>query len=542
MVHTTKLCFLYFIINSIGTVILVSMRDWSKNDVIIDINKGYTLQRLGLYSPNLVEEVIHTFVPISRFCITSPQTDICQYASAPTDRNMALLTTMMSSNSIIHRFTSYNSENVSRLIGKDMIRVLAEHHPDNIIRHTKSIIHFVSNKFFYNKTVVDTFTTTTPGSTIESKPIISRVRSDLIDKFLKQISSNINKVGLEFLSSDDLKIFLAAAFSTIDSYYTVSNTQESLDTFFQYVVGQSIFALRYCSLVQDNSLPSQPCIAISTLFLRIQPDTSLTYSIYRLTALPIVHNNDMYVYTNLPQVIGIDHIDRRVITWKEDVDIKQCIFSRIALCKKSPISKSLAKSSCLSQLLDNTQTTTDMCQVTRSTDIEQDFMQIDNELWLFFNIHRAEQCHIYSNSNDHTESISINEPALVNIPCNKSVQCIDTQMPITSCTPHRTLVTASQISNSKTQPRIFLPIKNIIKMIVSSYESQFGKTINELIDIVSSKKPSIKQILQMGLTYTLTAISLLLIVLFLYLFKLVKLKFQQDTKYLKSSVHKILSL
>ncbi|CAM4958792.1 unnamed protein product [Rotaria socialis] len=232
------------------------MRDWSKNDVIIDINKGYTLQRLGLYSPNLVEEVIHTFVPISRFCITSPQTDICQYASAPTDRNMALLTTMMSSNSIIHRFTSYNSENVSRLIGKDMIRVLAEHHPDNIIRHTKSIIHFVSNKFFYNKTVVDTFTTTTPDSTIESKPIISRVRSDLIDKFLKQTSSNINKVGLEFLSSDDLKIFLAAAFSTVDSYYTVSNAQESLDTFFQYVVGQSIFALRYCSLVQDNSLPS----------------------------------------------------------------------------------------------------------------------------------------------------------------------------------------------------------------------------------------------------------------------------------------------
>ncbi|CAF2053261.1 unnamed protein product [Rotaria magnacalcarata] len=183
-----------------------------------------------------------------------------------------------------------------------------------------------------------------------------------------------------------------------------------------------------------------------------------------------------------------------------------------------------------------------MCQVTRSTDIEQDFMQIDNELWLFFSIHRAEQCHIYSNSNDHTESISINEPALVNTPCNKSVQCIDTQMPVTSCTPHRTLVTASQISYSKTQPRIFLPIKNMTKMIVSSYESQFGKTINELIDILSSKKTSIKQILQMGLTYTLTAISLLLIVLFLYLFKLVKLKFQQDIKYLKSSVHKILPL
>ncbi|CAF5069053.1 unnamed protein product, partial [Rotaria magnacalcarata] len=297
--------------------------------------------------------------------------------------------------------------------------------------------------------VLDAFTTTTPSNIIENKAIISRVRSDLIEKFLKQISSNINKVGLEFLSNDELRIFLTATFASIDSHYTISNVQESLDNFFQYVVGQSIFALRYCSLVPQISLPQQPYDAEST---------------------------------------------------------------------------------------------TDMCQVTRSANIEQDFIQVDHELWLFFNIRRVEQCHIYSNSNEGTKSISINEPALVSIPCNTSVQCIGTQMPITSCKPHRTLVEARHSSYSQAQSRIFLPIKNMTKMIVSSYESQFEKTINELLRILSSKEPSLKQILETALTYTVTAISLLLIIFFLYLFKLVKFKFQPDIKYLQSSVHKILSL
>ncbi|CAF2080419.1 unnamed protein product, partial [Rotaria magnacalcarata] len=408
--------------------------------------------------------------------------------------------------------------------------------------HAKSIIHFVRNKFFYNRTVLDAFTTTTPSNIIENKAIISRVRSDLIEKFLKQISSNINKVGLEFLSNDELRIFLTATFASIDSHYTISNVQESLDNFFQYVVGQSIFALRYCSLVPQISLPQQPCIAISTLFLRVQSDVSSTFTIYRLIPLPVFYNNEIYAYANLPKIIGIDSIGRRIMNFKDDSDIKQCEFSRIVLCEKIPVSISISKSTCISQLLDDAESTTDMCQVTRSANIEQDFIQVDHELWLFFNIRRVEQCHIYSNSNEGTKSISINEPALVSIPCNTSVQCIGTQMPITSCKPHRTLVEARHSSYSQAQSRIFLPIKNMTKMIVSSYESQFEKTINELLRILSSKEPSLKQILETALTYTVTAISLLLIIFFLYLFKLVKFKFQPDIKYLQSSVHKILSL
>jgi len=42
-----RLVFLYFTINSIKTVSLLSMREQEKSDIIIDINKGYALRRIG---------------------------------------------------------------------------------------------------------------------------------------------------------------------------------------------------------------------------------------------------------------------------------------------------------------------------------------------------------------------------------------------------------------------------------------------------------------------------------------------------------------
>lgn len=540
MFCVARLCFFYYMANSIGVVMLMSMQDWSKNDVIVDINKGYTLQRIGAYSPNLVEEIIHTFIPSSRFCIVSPQADVCQYASAPVTTNMALLTTMMASHNIIRTISSYNSDSVSRLIEKDIIRVLEENHPDNIIRNTKSIVHFVNNQFYYNKTDVNKFTTMPSINTVNNHPVIPRVRSDSIEKFIKQIS--VNKVDFEFLSKSDLKVFLAAAFSTIDRYYTISNLQQSLDTFFQYVVGQSVFALRYCSLAQENSLTPQPCIAVSTLFLRIQPDMPSTFLVYHLIPLPVIHNNDIYVYSTLPKIIGIDLIDQRVITWNEDIDIEQCLFSRLVLCQRLRVSVSLKKPSCISQLLDNSQLSTNICQVKRSRNIQQDFMQIGDGLWLFFNILPAEQCRIFSNVDDTTESISINEPTLISIPCNKSVICMDSQISTTSCTPRQTFITSRSSLHSRSQARIFLPIKNMTQTIISSYQVQFEQATNNLMTAFSLKKSSLKEIFKNLLTYTVSAITFVLIIMLIYLFKLIKYKLQKDINYIESTVDTILAL
>ncbi len=57
-----RLVFLYFTINSIKTVSLVSMRELPKSDIIITINKGCALRRIGTYSPNVEEQIVHTFI------------------------------------------------------------------------------------------------------------------------------------------------------------------------------------------------------------------------------------------------------------------------------------------------------------------------------------------------------------------------------------------------------------------------------------------------------------------------------------------------
>jgi hypothetical protein len=65
-----------------------------------------------------------------------------------------------------------------------------------------------------------------------------------IEIILKRIRSNA--IGFEYLSGIDLKLFLTAIFTSIDTSYKISNIEDSLNTFAQLIVGQSVFGLRYC--------------------------------------------------------------------------------------------------------------------------------------------------------------------------------------------------------------------------------------------------------------------------------------------------------
>jgi hypothetical protein len=401
MLNIGKLFFLYVAINSIKTVSLVSIRELRQNDIIIDINKAYALRRIGTYSPNVVEQIVHTFIPLDQFCIAKPKTDVCLYTSKT---NMVELASLMTSNQPIQALSSYDSDNVSKIIVNDIKRVLAQHH--EIIVNNLSAVHFVDNQFHYQKTEQKVLTTASLTNVIDNYPSIVSLRPKAIEIILKQI--NNNKIGFEYLSSTDLKLFLTAIFSTIDTSYTVSNVQESLNIFISLIVGQSVFVLRYCSINQHNLLPSQPCLAISTLFLRTPTDSASIFSIYYLIPLPTIFNGGKYMYSNLPKIIGINSMDQRLIAWSEDSDINQCTFSPVVQCKRTPISMPISKLSCLSQLFDDNQLLSSMCQVSRSQNIDQDIFHIDNNIWLFNNIHHAQYCHMYSTEKELTETITIN--------------------------------------------------------------------------------------------------------------------------------------
>jgi hypothetical protein len=517
----------------------VSIQELPKNDIIIDITKGYALRRIGVYSPTIVEQIVHTFIPLNQFCVASPTTDICLYASLSEKSNVVQLAILMASNQSIHTSPSHDSDSVSELIGNDIIRVRAQHR--EIIRNNKSIVHFIDNQFHYQKTDEKALTTASLTNVIDNySSIVNLRRSTSVEIILKQI--NNNKIGFEYLSSTDLKLFLTAIFSTIDTSYTVSNIQESLNIFVPLIVGQSVFVLRYCSFNQHNSLPSQPCLAISTLFFRTPINSASIFSIYYLIPLPTIFNNDRYVYSNLPKIIGINSMDQRLIMWNDESDINQCTFLPVVQCQRTPISMPISKSSCLSQLLNDNQSLTTMCQVSRSQNIDQDVIYIDNGIWLFHNIHNTHYCQVYSTSNGLSETISITEAALIRIPCNRTITCMNVQLPASSCTQRRVIITPSFASYIRNLPSFILPINNMTQTIVSSYQLQLEHSMKEMITAFTSKQSRFERIMHDFATYILSVVCFIFFIIFIYIIKFIKYKVQREINNLESLVRDIISV
>jgi len=540
MVNVARLVFLYFIVNSIRTVSLLSIQELPSNDIIINVNKGYALRRIGIYSPNVVEQIVHTFIPFNNLCLASPETAVCYYTSVSNKTNIFELVTFLASRQPVHTLSSYDSDSVSRLIRKDISQVLVQHHRDKIIKNNKSIVHFVNDQFYYQKSDEKALMTVSPNNAINTYPYIPYLQPTSAERILKQI--NNNKIDFNYLSDTDLKLFLTAVFSTIDSSYTIFNVQESLNVFTQLIVGQSVFALRYCSLSRDTSLHSQPCLAISTLFLTIPAHSASIFSIYRLIPLPITFNGDKYIYSNLPKVIGINSIDQTLIMWNDESDTSACIFSPIVLCQNQPVSMSLLKSSCISQLFDDKQLVTSMCQVSRSQNIEQDVMYIDDEIWLFYNIRQTYYCQVFSASNGLVETISINEPAIVHMPCNKTVACTDFQIPASLCKQHRVIVAPSFNLNITKLTRFIVPIKNMTQTLVSSYQLQSEKTIKDLMTAFKSKQSTFKRIMSDFAAYILSVICFIFVIIFLYIFKLIKYKVQKEINHLESYIEDMIDI
>lgn len=534
-----KSLLLHFVINSITTVSSVSVASWSNENVIININKGYALRRVGIYSPDLTEEIVHTFIPLNHFCTASPETSVCLYASLRTKTSIISLATMIASHRAAQTLPFYNAERVSRLINQDIRRVLMQHNPEHILKSSKSMIHFVNNQFHYQNAQDNAITTKAMQNEIENYSDVDRLPQLPAEIIRKQISSN--KIGLQYLSKIDLRLFLAAVFSTIDNSYSVSDIEKSLDTFSKLIIGQCMFALRYCSFNHQNVSSSEPCLAISTLFLRSPTDTRAKFSIYSLIPLPVVHRDEVYIYSKLPHIIGINSVEQTIILWKEQRETEECLFSEVVQCRSVPVSFPLSKASCLTQLLDENQPDTKMCQVTKSTNIQEDVMRIDDGIWLFYNTPHAQQCQVYASSTDLTESISIIEPTIVTLSCNKTITCSDYQLPASPCLPHQSISIPRPTPYIRSRGRFLIPLRNMTRTIVAAYNSQSETTIENLMQTLNSKKSIFKKLFEDFLGYVVTFFSLILFLLFIYIFKFIKCKIERQIHSIESIIEDLLT-
>ena len=515
MLAYARLLLSYFIIDSLKCASTLPRRDLLRNDILVDIHKGYALRRIGIYSSNFAEEIVHTFIPIHNLCITSPQTDICRYASIKTKTNAVKLATIMTSRPFFFSLMSYNLSRVAVLIEKDISRVLVQNHPRELIKKTNSVIHFINNEFHHYNDEENDLTTTSQTNDLYKTFTISCLSPTAIELVLKQI--NINDIGLIFLSANQLKYFLKYILTMIDISYTVSSIEELINIFSDYIIGQSFFALRYCGFDEKPEVPSQACLVVSTLFLRNAYEVRSRFFIYKIIPLPITYEHNMNIYDKLPKLIGLNMIDDKIIVCNFDTELKECIFAMMVTCRVSPLSTSLSNSACLNQLFDQKKTDTVNCHVNQLMNINKDVMQLDNNLLLFYDVQNNHHCSISSSSMDAEQIVEITEPAILFLPCNRTTVCESSQPLKPSCTNRRIIIKQQHWSDIETIGNISFTLKHMSRTLFSSYQYQRAKQKRELTVFLGLDKTKFKKILDNFLTDTISLISFILVLIVCYM-------------------------
>ncbi|CAF1374809.1 unnamed protein product [Adineta ricciae] len=174
-----------------------------------------------------------------------------------------------------------------------------------------SACHFFNKQFYYHKLDTDALPSIRESDTLDSYTHIRRARVAPAELMLQHISSN--KLDFDYLSDDDLSLLLTAVLSWMRSSYTAHGIHKSLNKFTELIIGQSVFALRYCLKSCINSVSLHPCIVISTLFLQIPVVSTTKLYVFQLIPLPFIFNHEMYAYSSLPKTIGINAIDNTLL-------------------------------------------------------------------------------------------------------------------------------------------------------------------------------------------------------------------------------------
>ncbi|CAF1511660.1 unnamed protein product [Didymodactylos carnosus] len=277
------------------------------SDVVIDTDKAFMLRRIGTYAPKLKEEIVHSVMPINNLCDGSSSADVCLFTSHTTSTNIVEPATILSPRDIVTALPRYDSNQASNSIQNDISRIFRIHRPDSFITKTNSAVHFIDNQFHSINNIKKSIFDSTNFLVDGNQSDIPRVLPGPSNIILRQI--NNNKIGFDFLTNAELRLFLSTIISSIHKFYKINDFSESLNLFSQLIAAQSIYILRSCPIRRENVSANQPCFIVSTLFLRSSIESNIPLSVYRFISLPAIVNGEQFMYSNIPEITGINTDD-----------------------------------------------------------------------------------------------------------------------------------------------------------------------------------------------------------------------------------------
>ncbi|CAF0944893.1 unnamed protein product [Rotaria sordida] len=244
----------------------------SSTTIIIDVDKGIALHKIGVYAEKYQESIFHIFIPYNNLCIDSPTSDVCEYIQSASPDIVEVGTILPHVNTLS---TSYNRENISHIIQEDIRRIFLYHKVDKFIGKSKSIIYFIDNHFYVTRSTTKSITAPTFPINITQLALIPRAINPAT-LVVEQVFNN--KVGYDFLTDEQIKDILALIVSTNNETLDIKNIKENLNMLTDMIVGQTVYALKSCSMQKNEHLRSGPaCLAVSTIIRRLPVESSSIY-------------------------------------------------------------------------------------------------------------------------------------------------------------------------------------------------------------------------------------------------------------------------
>ena len=538
MAVSSQFIILFSAINLIEMIKFLPMLSIPAADVIINTDKAFVLQRIGTYSSKLTEEIVHTFVPLDNLCVASPDTDVCVFTSKTKRTDVVELATILSPRETATILPRYDNDQVFNFIAKDLHRVHQNNHRNKFILKTNSAAHLIDDQFHTTNDIkyppLDS-----------SKFVVDTNQSDIIRMtptssaaILRQITAN--KIGFDFLTNTELMPFLSAVMSSIDKSYKITDLSESLDLFLQLIVAQSIYLLRSCSSHQQDSSTGKPCFIISTLFLRPLLESNTAFLIYRLIPLPTMVNDEKYMYSNMPEVIGVNTNDQTVILWNTAPKKSECLFSIFVYCQKKPPSIQIHNSPCLSELFSDDTRIAGSCQVTRSREIQTDIMNIDSNIWLFTHNDEPVYCHTHSDTGELGSIISITEPSIIRMPCGSAMKCTNTELPPSPCINRTVIIKSNFIGRQEQLSSIPWSIKNMTEQLISMNKLTTKNSYTDILHDVNDKKLTVTDMIKEFGAMILSIFFLALLSFILFFIRWIKHTVHQRINTLEKDVDDLL--
>ena len=534
--HLTILVVLVPIMQNAEAEKLIPLPTLPASDIFVNAEKGFVLQHVGTYSSKLDKGLLHTFIPILDFYKASLDVDLGLDPSKLIDRNMLQLSNIISSSNTIVT-SKYDQTDISRLVIKDIRDTLAAHQPGQFIKNITTNFHIFDNHFYASNNVTQDTKLISYKNIITSQHASSFLSKNPVAIILDQRIHN--KIGFDFLTNAEVVNFIIPVMSSMDQSYANSDQETLMADFSRLIISQSVHILRSCSIDLDDMEKSPSCLIVSTLFKKLPRINPFTFTVYRLTPMPIFIDGYKYIYTNLPTMIGINVIEQSLIMWNDGHEQSTCEFTKIVQCRQQPIPVPLSNIPCLAELLSIDESRSTVCQVTKSLDFSPAFTEIAQDIWVFHNVEKNQHCKLYSTSEDLTDVVTVDEPSVLHLSCQKAVKCFDLELPPPTCTNKKIMIKSNLTGTYHTVGKFQLPLRKLITRLVSAYKAMARDSIKQLLDEVNDLDPPLKKTFKKFadlITYTALLLPLAAI---LIIARIIKVKLQRQVDKVEREMNKI---